>query len=234
MMSDHTLPNRPQENTLACVPFFAELPSGVISEITELATPHYFEADQVIYLEGEPAEVMYILTKGWIKATRMSPEGREQAMQFLRPCQIFGDIAVWLGGNYPCTVVALEPAEVWSLEKTAIFDLMHRHPELGMVIIQRLAQRVMHYITMVEDLSLRSVEARLAKTLLQHAENSEEGMYVPRRDWTTYDEMATRLGTVRDVLSRALHNLQDEGLLRVDRNAIWILDPESLNKRGEA
>jgi CRP-like cAMP-binding protein len=222
------------EKTLACVPFFADLPHAILAEIAERATHHNIETAQVIFLEGEPAEVLYILAKGWVKATRMSPEGREQAMQFLRPCEIFGDIAVWTNGNYPCTVVALEPVEVWVLYKDTIYDLILRYPEFGLAIIRRLGQRVMHYITLVEDLSLCSVEARLAKTLLQHTESSEQGIIVPRRAWTTFDEMATRLGTVRDVLSRALHTLEDEGLLQIERKAIRILDPDGLRERGES
>ena len=72
-----------------------------------------------------------------------------------------------------------------------------------MAVIHHLSGRILHYIGMVEDLSLRNVESRLAVTLLQHAEVIEGQLLVPRRQWTTFDEMAIRLGTVRDVLSRA-------------------------------
>jgi CRP-like cAMP-binding protein len=84
----------------------------------------------------------------------------------------------------------------------------------------------------VEDLSLRSVEARLAHTLLQHAELRDGLLIVPRREWTTFDEMAVRLGTVRDVLSRALKTLEAENLLIVKRQYIQILDPKGLAERG--
>jgi len=72
-----------------------------------------------------------------------------------------------------------------------------------MAVIRRLGKRVMYFIGLVEDLSLRSVEARLAHTLLRHAEAHDGQLIVPRRSWTTFDEMAVRLGTVRDVLSPA-------------------------------
>jgi CRP/FNR family transcriptional regulator len=84
----------------------------------------------------------------------------------------------------------------------------------------------------VEDLSLRNVETRLANTLLQHAEARNGQLLVPRRDWTTFDEMAVRLGTVRDVLSRALKTLEAEGLLKVEKQAIVLLDPKGLAERG--
>ncbi len=85
-----------------------------------------------------------------------------------------------------------------------LLDLVRRYPDLALAIIRRLRQRVLHYLSLVEDLSLRSVEARLASTLLQNPEVREDRWIVPRRQWATFDEMAVRLGTARDVLSRAL------------------------------
>jgi CRP/FNR family transcriptional regulator len=91
---------------------------------------------------------------------------------------------------------------------------------------------VRYFIGLVEDLSLRSVEARLANTLLKNAETRDGILIVPRRPWTTFDQMARRLGTVRDVLSRALRNLEEERLVKVDRHQIVLLDPEGLARRG--
>ncbi len=90
--------------------------------------------------------------------------------------------------------------------------LVKRYPDLALAIIRKLSERVLHYIGLVEDLSLRSVEARLASTLLRNAELRNEQLIVPRREWTTFDEMAVRLGTVRDVLSRAMKTLEARGL----------------------
>lgn len=221
-------------NALSHVRHFAQLPPAVKEMIASAATPLHFEAGQVIYLEGEPAEVLYILEAGWVKATRMSSEGREQAMLFLRSGEIFGDIAVLTNTPYPGTVVALEPVDVWAIEKPVILDLINQYPELAMAVIRRLGERVLYYVGLVEDLSLRSVEARVAKTLLQHADVLNNRLVVPRRMWTTFDEMATRLGTVRDVLSRALKTLEEEGLLRVEKHEIVILDPDGLAARGKS
>lgn len=219
---------------LSHVRHFAGLPSAIQEAIAGAATPQHFDAGQVIYLEGEPAELIYILETGWVKATRMSPEGREQAMLFLRSGEIFGDIAVLTDTPYPGTVVALEPVDVWAIEKPVILDLINQYPELAMAVIRRLGERVLYYVGLVEDLSLRSVEARVAKTLLQHADVLDGRLVIPRRAWTTFDEMATRLGTVRDVLSRALKTLEEEGLLRVEKYEIVILDPDGLAARGKS
>ncbi len=79
------------------------------------AIPRHFEAGQVIYLEGEPADFVYILEHGWVKATRITHEGREQGLLFLHPVEIFGDIAVFTGTTYPGTTTALEDVDAWVL-----------------------------------------------------------------------------------------------------------------------
>lgn len=217
---------------LARIRHFDSLPPEVQERLAASAVSCHFNAGQVIYVEGEPAESIYILETGWVKATRMTREGREQAMMFLRPVEIFGDIAVFTGTTYPGTVVALEAVEAWSIPSKVILDLIPRHTELAMAVIRRLSERVLHYVGLVEDLSLRSVESRLASTLLRNSELQDGRLVVPRREWTTFDEMAVRLGTVRDVLSRALKTLEAEDLLRVEKQAIVLLDPQGLERRG--
>lgn len=217
---------------LARIRHFDGLPLEILERIAASAMPRHFSAGQVIYIEGEPAEEFYLLEHGWVKATRMSRDGREQAMLFLESGEIFGDIAVFSGTTYPGTVVALESVDVWVIPAREFLVLTQQYPTLAMAVIQHLSGRVLHYIGLVEDLSLRNVEARLANTLLQHAEAHDGQLIVPRRGWTTFDEMAVRLGTVRDVLSRGLKTLEAEGLLRVEKQAIILLDPKGLAERG--
>lgn len=220
------------KNVLQHLHHFTKLPDEIQQVIAASALRRHFDAGQVIYVEGEPAESIYILETGWVKATRMTREGREQAMMFLRPVEVFGDIAVLTGTTYPGTVVALEDVDVWVIPARTMLDLIPRYPEFAMAVIRHLGERVLHYISLVEDLSLRSVEARLANTLLRYAELRDGQLVVPRRDWTTFDEMASRLGTVRDVLGRALRTLEEENLLQVERHAIVLLDPKKLEERG--
>ena len=215
------------------LPYFDKLSQETQQALAASAIHHHFNAGQVLYVEGEPAESIYILETGWVKATRMTREGREQAMMFLRPVEVFGDIAVLTGKLYPGTVVALEAVTVWTISAPTILGLIPRYPDLAMAVIHHLAERVLHYVNLVEDLSLRSVEARLAHTLLQHAELRDGQHIVLRHEWTTFDEMAVRLGTVRDVLSRALKTLEAEKLLRVEKHAIILLDPQGLAERSE-
>lgn len=219
--------------TLERLSQFKGLSNKTQQALAASAVHRRFSAGQVIYIEGEPAKAVYILESGWVKATRMTREGREQAMLFLRPVDVFGDIAVLTETAYPGTVIALEDVQVWVIPAQTINKLIRSSPDLSMAVIHHLGERVLHYINLVEDLSLRSVEARLARTLLQNAELCNEQLIVPRHEWTTFDEMAVRLGTVRDVLSRALKTLEAEKLLKVEKQAISLLDPKGLAERAD-
>lgn len=228
-MSDH----KHFLSTLQHVKHFNGLSNETHQALAVSAVYRRFNSGQVIYVEGESAEAIYVLESGWVKAIRMTRDGREQAMMFLRPVDVFGDIAVLTGTTYPGTVIALEAVEVWIIPAKTILDQIRRSPDLSMAVIRHLGERVLHYVNLVEDLSLRSVEARLARTLLQNSELHDGQLIIPRHGWTTFDEMAVRLGTVRDVLSRALKTLEAEKLLRVEKQAIILLDPQGLADRAD-
>jgi CRP/FNR family transcriptional regulator len=240
MRDKTTMPTHPQpvsdsvraRKTLKAVRYFEELPDEILAALTQRMSPRHVDAGQVIHLEGEPGEKVYILEKGWAKSIRTAIDGREQAMIMLKAGELFGDEAVFLGAPYPVTVIALEKVEVWVIQKPALLETIQRYPVLAMVFIRRLSGRVLYYIDLAEDLGLRNVQARVANTLLKHAEMVDGNLIVPRQHWTTLDEMAIRLGTVRDVLSRTLNALEGEGILKMGRTKITIFDPKKLLERG--
>ena len=220
------------QKALTAVRHFADLPDEILNALTQRMTPRHLDAGQVIHLEGESGGKVYILEKGWAKSIRTAIDGREQATIMLKAGELFGDEAVFLGAPYPVTVIALEKIEMWVIQKQALLEAIQRYPALAMVFIRQLSERTLYYIDLVEDLGLRNVQARVANTLLKHAEMVDGNLVVPRQHWTTLDEMAIRLGTVRDVLSRTLNALEGEGILKIGRTKIIIIDPQKLLKRG--
>ncbi len=117
-------------HTFQRMPLFNRLTVETQQAIAASANLHQYEADQVIYLEGEPAETVYVLEKGWVKAMRMTRDGREQAMMFLRPDEIFGDIVVLTGTTYPGTAVALEFVDVWAIPAKTVLELIENRSDL--------------------------------------------------------------------------------------------------------
>lgn len=222
------------KQVIAATRSFSSLPAEVAEALARRLFPRTYTTGQVICLEGEAGEYVYLLEKGWVKAVRTATDGREQAALFLHDGEFFGDEAVFSGSAYPVTLIALEKVTTWAIEGADLIGLANRYQALAMACLEHLSIRVLYYIQLVEDLGLRGVQARIAHTLLQHAELRDGHLMIPRRSWATLDEMSVRLGTVRDVLSRSLKALETDGILRLERSQIIILDPQKLLERGKA
>lgn len=222
------------KQALGRVPFFAQQPPAVKETLLEAARHHRYEPGQIIFLAGAPATHVHLLERGWIKSSRVTRGGREQGLLFLKPVDVFGHIGLFTDGTYPGTTTALEEADVWAIPGETILTLAREYHEFSFGLIRQLSTRILHFLSLAEDLGLRTVDARLASNLLRNAVISEGRLVVPRREWTTFDEMAVRLGTVRDVLSRALKKLEADGLIQVERDSIVVVDARRLSERCEA
>jgi CRP/FNR family transcriptional regulator len=219
---------RASSHPFSSIPYFADLDIQVLDAIAEAAIRRTYQADQVVFLEGGPCAGLYVVESGWLKAVKISAEGREQALRLIGPGEVFNEIGVFANTQNPATVIALEPATVWVIHCDVMCSLLEDHPDIASAVIQNLARRVLHLVSLVEDLSLRTVEARLARNLLEH---SDAGT-VRREHWATQAQMAARLGTVLDVLNRALHSLANDGLVEVERHQIRILDQRGLRQKA--
>jgi CRP-like cAMP-binding protein len=209
---------------LKAVSYFSELDDAALDSVEQAAIRRAYDPEQVILIEGEPCSGLYIVESGWLKAVKIGLEGREQVLQTLGPGDVFNAISVFTDAPNQATVAALEASVIWLVRRDALLRLLDEHPALARQVVKDFAGRVMHLVRLVEDLSLRSVEARLARLLLEQA----EGESVQRRRWATQSEMASRLGSVPDVVNRALRKLSEEGLIHVERHQIRILDQEGL------
>lgn len=209
---------------LTSIPYFAHVGAPTLEAIGQALIRRSVERDQIVLMEGEVSTGLFVVEQGWLKSVKTSAEGREQVIRVVGPGEVFNAIGVLTRETNPGTVMALEPATVWILPRQDLLRLLQEDSTLAWTIIRALADRIQALMKQVEDLSLHNVEARLARFLI---ENAEEGN-LKRRQWETQSELAARLGTVPDVLNRALRRLTDVGLIRVNRRQILILDRDGL------
>lgn len=214
---------------LKAVPYFSTLDSAALKQVAQAAIRRTYEPGQVILLEGEPSVGLYIVESGWLKAIKIGMDGREQVLQTLGAGDTFNAVSVFTNVPNQATVTVLDPSRVWMIRREVLLRLLVEHPVLAHQVIKDLAGRVMHLVRMVEDLSLRSVEARLARLILEQA----DGELVQRQRWATQAEIAARLGTVPDVVNRALRKLSEAGMIQVERSQIRIMDKEGLRVIAE-
>jgi CRP/FNR family transcriptional regulator len=210
---------------LRALPYFASLDEDTLASIVTLAARRAYSPDEVIFLEGEPCAGLFIVQTGHVKIYTASPEGREQILTLIGPRDSFNDVAVFDGGPNPASAQAMEAVELLVIERSSMLNLFDRYPKLAQAVVAILAARARMLISMIEDLSLRSVAGRLAKLLLNQALQGSEAVPLTRQ------QMAARLGTIREMVSRALREMEDEGLVRREGREIIITDRAALERR---
>jgi CRP/FNR family transcriptional regulator len=209
---------------LQTIPIFAGMGAAILAELVQTAHWREYTPGAVVFLEEEPAQGLYYLQHGWLKIVKFAADGREQILQFLGPGEIFNYLGVFAATTNPATAIALETAGVWLLPRPDVRRVLTASPDALLLVVEGMAQRIATLVQMIADLSLHSVEARLARRLLENA----EGDVVYRRRWSTQAEMAAHLGTVPDVLNRSLRSLAEAQLIQVERQQITILDRAGL------
>ena len=214
---------------LKTIPYFSGLSTVELEAIKQSVFEKSADRGELILLEEEPAEAVYFIVKGALKAFKTSAEGKEQVLCLLRPGDSFNDVPVFDGGPNPASVSAMGPVSLYGISKTDMEILLREYPGIAINIIKALAERVRHFVSLVEDLSFRHVIGRIAKLLLQYAgDGASPGQRLTQQD------MAAMVGTAREVVGRSLKTLEDEGAIRMDRHRIVITDKETLKDMVEA
>jgi CRP/FNR family transcriptional regulator len=205
--------------------FFEGLEADVVHDLAGAARWYEYEAGEVVVLEGEAPHGLFFLQFGWLKVVKTSAAGREQTLRFLEPGETFNEIGVFTSLPNPATAIALEPAGVWLIPRASLLRLLRERPEFSEQLVAKMAVRMLYLVNLVTDLSLHTVTARLARLLLESADANGR---LPRPRWYTQAELAARLGTVPDVVQRALRELEGNGLIQVERYEIRIVDRAAL------
>jgi CRP-like cAMP-binding protein len=210
------------------VSLLANLSDAALARVASVAYRRTYEPGEMIILEGEPCEVACFIAVGHVRVYRLSPGGREQVLVRLRPGQAFNTVPPFQPRpvNH-ATVEALTSVTLYVVSRDDLRRLVRECPELALALLQDFADRLDHLTKLVEDLSLRTVRGRLARFLLEYGE--EGGV---ARRWTQ-DEIAAHLGTVRDMVGRTLRAFAAEGLVRMERQRITLLDREGLQAEAE-
>lgn len=184
---------------------------------------------EVLFHEGEPSAGVCVVDAGWLRMVKASAQGREQVLQFIGPGEVFNTVSLFSDRPNPATAVALEPTSVWILPRAVLRNLLAERPQFAQRVMENMSDRLVYLVGLVADLSLRSVSSRLARLILDGAEDG----VLQRPKWFTVAELAARLGTVPDVVQRAIGRFAADGLISVTRREIRVLQPGQLREIAE-
>jgi len=209
-------------DALRSTSLFSDLSDRQLSRLAGASTLRRYPKDSEIFTGGQEARAFYLVLSGAVKVYLLSSEGREQILHILGPGDLVAEAAVFGGSIYPASAMATEDSRLLGIQRDRLLELIREDPELALSMIGGLVQRLREFVVTIEDLALRDVAARLARYLL---ENSRDGVCVLPG---TKTQLAARLGTVLEPLSRAFRKLRQEDLIQDRGGTVRILDEDGL------
>lgn len=212
-------------------PLFAPLSEDDIAYVAAVTVERRFERGDIIILEGDRGGALYYVQSGLIKVFKSSPEGKEQVLRLIEPGRTFNDVPALDGEPNPASAAALEPSVVYATGGAELRRLIAERPGVALATVHALAGALRHLVTLVEDLSFRHVTARVAKILLEQdaaQEAGKDGSHGKPAHRLTQQEMAAMAGTAREMVGRALKELESEGAIRIQRGRITVVNRDRL------
>jgi CRP/FNR family transcriptional regulator len=214
---------------------FGELTAAESQALAETALEQKLRKGEILFLAGEPAKGMYVIAAGAVRAYRVGADGREQVIHIEREGAIVGELPVFDGGAYPSNVAGEEDTVLLYIGTREVQRILTDHPQIAVAALRSMARRLRKCASLVETLSLHDVDRRLARLLLEEARlRGEPGGIATEFDFAmTHQQIATRIGTVREVVSRAFGRLQQAGLVQTHGKKLVIMDEKALTSYVE-
>jgi CRP/FNR family transcriptional regulator len=211
------------------VPFLRVLPEPALRELGRAMRHRRFEKGELVALAGDPIEHLVVVARGRLKVVRSTAGGREQVVRTLGPGEFVGELGLFAPARHGGDLVAMQPTDACLVPRQAVQDLLGRFPEVAPRLVEALARRLAEAEQAIEDLGLRDVGQRLAAELLRAAGDGPTGGGLRVRLPVPWVEVAARLGTTPESVSRRLGALADAGIIRQEgARTVFILAPERL------
>src|SRR5215469_880444 len=194
---------------LAKSALFQNLPEATVTELAAHAIERKLKQGQILFTANEPARGLYVVLSGSVRAFRENFDGREQTIHVERAGGILAEVPVFDGGPYPSTAIADEDSEVLFLATEDVRRFMLAHPEAALTALANMAKKLRIVASLAEQLALKGVNQRLATLLLAEARLASPKLHngVSFSLPLSHTQLASRLGSVREVVARALHKL---------------------------
>ena len=214
---------------------FGELSERELSRLAKHAAKVQFKKGEMLFLSGEEAKGLFVIVDGKVRAFRHNAEGREHVMHVDKAGAVMAEVPIFDDGPYPASAMAEEDTSALFIAKDDMCRFCLEHPSFMFKVLKLMAARVRRHADIVEMLSFHEVGQRLALLLLSESQETSAPLSGPISFQLSLSnhQIATRIGSVRDVVSRALARLQHEGLISIKGRTITILDVKALKHYSE-
>lgn len=222
----------PSLSTLGQIGLFQGLSTSELSSIRTCLREKSFDKGELLFYEGKPCERIFIVLAGRVKIYRTAASGREQILEMLESgdtCACNPGATVWCCSS---TAEAVTACKVWFLSREDYVKLVKENAKLSYTLNRIFAERLSHFSSLIEEVSLNDAKKRLVKFLLdmleEHVKSDKEKdtLFIP----FTREEIAQRIGSARETVARYLHELKRSKLIDIKPRQIIVRDKEALRK----
>ncbi len=217
--------------TIAAIPLFQGLPTPQIEDLTMIVQEQVVRKGQIIFSEGDDGIGFYVVLAGRVKVFKLSMDGKEQILHLFGPGEPFGEVPVFSGQKFPASAATMEESRILFFPRDSFVALVKKTPEVALNMLAILSRRLRRFASLIEDLSLKEVPARLSAYLL-YLKSANRGSQDLTLD-ISKAQLASLLGTIPETLSRILTKMSKQGLIQTDGPRIRIMDLEALQDLAE-
>lgn len=219
------------KHPLADIALFASMSESELQAFAQRAVERRYETGEMLFWEGEPCAGIFLLTEGTVKIFKTSASGREMMLSLEQAPSTVAELPLFDGGPYPASVRAVTPVVSQFLNKNDFQQICRQYPDVALKVLAVVGRRLRHLVGVVESMTFGSVTGRLARLLLDEAKVAGADEFdLP----LTHQELASRLGTVREVVSRNLARFRGDGLIRIQDRQLKIIDRAGLERESES
>lgn len=210
-------------DTLRRVAIFADLSEPELQFLAERAVARDYEQGDLVFSEGEPCAGLFVVENGALRIFKSSPTGREQVLAIEGPGSSVAELPVFDGGTYPASTSAASKTRVLFVSKQDFYSLCLVHPKVALKVLKIVGARLRRLVGIIEELSFTTVRSRLISFLVRIGrEGTRTSRGLEANLPASNQELASHIGTVRELVSRNLSRLQAEGLITIEGKTVII------------
>ena len=214
------------------VPLFAKMTDEEVGQIADQCVRRECQKDQVILVEEEVGQTLFIILRGTVKITRTSEEGREVILTMLKSGEFFGELSLLDGKGRSATVIAMENSELLTLRRAEFLAILERYPQISIELLKVLGDRIRKCDIQIENITLHDSVGRVGATLIHVAEQTGyprgKSMIIPKLP--VQQDLANMAGTARETISRVMAVFEHRNLLQREGHRVVIHDFEKFKR----
>ena len=202
---------------------FSSLDKFDLSKLSKSCTKLDLSKGEILFNDGDLADSFYMIVEGKIKVSKLSMDGNEVILHIHGASDLIAEGVIYDKEQYPANCVCLERTTFIKIPKKSFIDLIINNPSIALKVMGSYSKRLHKFVSMIEDFTLRDIEQRLAKYILNNSNAKEHcNLNISKR------ELASFLGTIPETFSRALKRLKNKGVIVEKDKSLIIKDIEAL------